>query len=45
MNRIKISVPMGGRILTLGKEGPIVTPEITDLNTAEAILKKKEELS
>ena len=40
MNRIKISVPMGGRILTLGKEGPVVTPEITDLNTAEAILRE-----
>lgn len=40
MNRIKISVPMGGRILTLGKNGPIVTPEITDLNTAEGILRE-----
>lgn len=40
MNRIKISVPMGGRIITLGKNGPIVTPEITDLNTAEAILRE-----
>ena len=38
MNRIKISVPMGGRILTIGKNGPMVTPETTDLNTAEAII-------
>lgn len=40
MNRIKISVPMGGRILTTGKNGPMVTPETTDLNTAEAILRE-----
>lgn len=40
MDRIKISVPMGGRILTLGKNGPVVTPEITDLNTAEGILRE-----
>ena len=38
MNRIKISVPMGGRILTIGRNGPMVTPETTDLNTAEAII-------
>ena len=40
MNRIKISVPMGGRILTTGKNGHMVTPETTDLNTAEAILRE-----
>lgn len=40
MNRIKISVPMGGRIITMGTNGPVVTPIFTDLNTAEGILRE-----
>ncbi len=40
MDRIKISVPMGGRVITLDINGPIVTPEIVNLKTAEAILRE-----
>ena len=40
MDRIKISVPMGGRVITLDRNGPIVTPEIVNLKTAEAILRE-----
>lgn len=40
MNRIKISVPKNGRILTLGVDGPIVTPIIVELGVAEAILRE-----
>lgn len=41
MDRIKISVPMGGRVITLDRNGPIVTPEIVNLKTAEAILREE----
>lgn len=40
MNRIKISVPKNGRILTLGIDGPVVTPIIVELTVAEAILRE-----
>ena len=40
MDRIKISVPTGGRIITLAVNGPIVTPELVNLKTVEAILRE-----
>ena len=40
MNRIKISVPSKGRIITMDTKGPMVTPTYVTLDMAEAILRE-----